>query len=416
MWSREASFPARARRAVPIRRGLDRPRARHRPYTPADAPPDRPGLARPGRRRVLLTACAAGAAGADRTDARGSCSGRRPRSTRPRPATPAARRSSRSSSRSLTDLRRRPRAPAGPGRVLAHRRGRPAVVFQLRAGPDVLRRHARCGPSDVVRSWLRLIDPAAPSPLATLMLDVDGRRASTLAGRPARDDVGLTADDDDRHGHRRPRPPGRRLPDRRRQPDVRRRPAGRRRRRRRAPRRATASSASGGYRLTDRDSRSMLTLRPTSATGRDRRRIDDHRGRHRPRWPERGRGVRGRRPRLHAHRRASMPTGSPTTRPSARSSARSPRCRSTTTASTPAARRSTTCASARRSRGRRLAAHRRLLAVPTARRRRDVDGPAGHPGPERARRRPASTTPTRPARCSPRPASRAARASRSHAC
>ena len=47
--------------------------------------------------------------------------------------------------------------------------------------------------SDVVRSWLRVIDPGAPSPLASLMLDVVGAR-DFLAGRtrdPA--DVGVRA-------------------------------------------------------------------------------------------------------------------------------------------------------------------------------------------------------------------------------
>ncbi len=48
--------------------------------------------------------------------------------------------------------------------------------------------------TDVVRSWLRVIDPAAPSPLATLMLDVEGA-AAYLAGQASADDVGLTADD-----------------------------------------------------------------------------------------------------------------------------------------------------------------------------------------------------------------------------
>jgi oligopeptide transport system substrate-binding protein len=48
--------------------------------------------------------------------------------------------------------------------------------------------------SDVVRSWLRIVDPAAPSPLATLMLDVKGALAY-VSGDGNADDVGLTADD-----------------------------------------------------------------------------------------------------------------------------------------------------------------------------------------------------------------------------
>jgi oligopeptide transport system substrate-binding protein len=44
--------------------------------------------------------------------------------------------------------------------------------------------------TDVVRSWLRLIDPAAPSPLVTLMFDVVGVRAY-LSGSGTLDDVGV---------------------------------------------------------------------------------------------------------------------------------------------------------------------------------------------------------------------------------
>jgi oligopeptide transport system substrate-binding protein len=46
--------------------------------------------------------------------------------------------------------------------------------------------------ADVVRSWLRLIDPRAPSPLATLMLDVQGARAY-LGGSGDASAVGLHA-------------------------------------------------------------------------------------------------------------------------------------------------------------------------------------------------------------------------------
>ena len=67
------------------------------------------------------------------------------------------------------------------------------VVFRLR--PDL--RFSDGSPlraSDVVRSWLRIIDPAAPSPLATLMLGVRGA-ADYADGRGSASDVGLTADD-----------------------------------------------------------------------------------------------------------------------------------------------------------------------------------------------------------------------------
>jgi oligopeptide transport system substrate-binding protein len=46
---------------------------------------------------------------------------------------------------------------------------------------------------DVVRSWLRLVDPAQPSPLASLILDVRGAD-DRLAGRVGEEAVGLRAD------------------------------------------------------------------------------------------------------------------------------------------------------------------------------------------------------------------------------
>ncbi len=47
--------------------------------------------------------------------------------------------------------------------------------------------------ADVRRSWLRVIDPAAPSPLASLLYDVEGARAYA-AGSGSADAVGLRAD------------------------------------------------------------------------------------------------------------------------------------------------------------------------------------------------------------------------------
>jgi ABC-type transport system substrate-binding protein len=49
--------------------------------------------------------------------------------------------------------------------------------------------------SDVVRSWLRLIDPAHPSPLASLILDVQGADAYLHGGSTDPASVGLHADD-----------------------------------------------------------------------------------------------------------------------------------------------------------------------------------------------------------------------------
>ncbi len=67
------------------------------------------------------------------------------------------------------------------------------MVFELR--PDL--RFSDGAPlraSDVVRSWLRVIDPARPSPLATLLFDVRGAAAYATGDGPV-EDVGLSADD-----------------------------------------------------------------------------------------------------------------------------------------------------------------------------------------------------------------------------
>ncbi len=67
------------------------------------------------------------------------------------------------------------------------------VVFRIRDGL----RFSDGSPlaaADVVRSWLRVIDPAAPSPLVSLMADVRGALAYA-SGQGSRGDVGLRADD-----------------------------------------------------------------------------------------------------------------------------------------------------------------------------------------------------------------------------
>jgi ABC-type transport system substrate-binding protein len=67
------------------------------------------------------------------------------------------------------------------------------IIFQLR--PNLtFSDGSPLRATDVVRSWLRIIDPAAPSPLVTLMLDVEGALAY-VSGDGNADDVGLTADD-----------------------------------------------------------------------------------------------------------------------------------------------------------------------------------------------------------------------------
>jgi ABC-type oligopeptide transport system substrate-binding subunit len=70
------------------------------------------------------------------------------------------------------------------------------VVFRLR--PDLrFSDETPLRASDVVRSWLRIIDPDRPSPLASLLLDVRGAR-EYLAGQSEASAVGLTADDGSR--------------------------------------------------------------------------------------------------------------------------------------------------------------------------------------------------------------------------
>lgn len=67
------------------------------------------------------------------------------------------------------------------------------IVFHLR--PDL--RFSDGSPlraGDVVRSWLRIIDPDQPSPLSTLLDDVRGASAY-VAGEGTTEDVGLRADD-----------------------------------------------------------------------------------------------------------------------------------------------------------------------------------------------------------------------------
>ena len=68
------------------------------------------------------------------------------------------------------------------------------VTFHLR--PDLtFSDGSPLRPSDVTRSWLRLIDPAHPSPLASLALDIDGADAYLRGTATDPATVGLHADD-----------------------------------------------------------------------------------------------------------------------------------------------------------------------------------------------------------------------------
>ncbi|MGH2408431.1 MAG: ABC transporter substrate-binding protein [Candidatus Limnocylindrales bacterium] len=68
------------------------------------------------------------------------------------------------------------------------------VVFTLRSG-IVYSDGSPITAQDVVNSWLRLLDPARPSPLASLLSDVTGAK-ERLAGTGSAADVGISADGD----------------------------------------------------------------------------------------------------------------------------------------------------------------------------------------------------------------------------
>jgi oligopeptide transport system substrate-binding protein len=68
------------------------------------------------------------------------------------------------------------------------------ITFHLRAGLT-FSDGSPLRPSDVVRSWLRLIDPSAPSPLASLALDIAGADAYLRGASTDPTSVGLHADD-----------------------------------------------------------------------------------------------------------------------------------------------------------------------------------------------------------------------------
>jgi oligopeptide transport system substrate-binding protein len=68
------------------------------------------------------------------------------------------------------------------------------VTFHLRPG-STFSDGTPLRPSDVVRSWLRLIDPAAPSPLASLALDIAGAEAYLRGATKDPATVGMRADD-----------------------------------------------------------------------------------------------------------------------------------------------------------------------------------------------------------------------------
>jgi len=68
------------------------------------------------------------------------------------------------------------------------------ITFRLR--PDLaFSDDSPLRPSDVVRSWLRLIDPNQPSPLSSLALDIEGAEAYLRGQNPDPASVAMRADD-----------------------------------------------------------------------------------------------------------------------------------------------------------------------------------------------------------------------------
>ena len=198
--------------------------------------------------------------------------------------------------------------------------------------------------ADVVGSWLRLLDPAHPSPLVALLIDIQGARAY-LTGQSTRSVVRRAARE--RLGRRgRPGAARRGLPGDRLGADLRRRAAGR------VARQAGAfgvdAVVSGGYSVGGGHGLGDHAAAQRALLGRSSRDPDGApRPRHRRTEP--GRRVRGRRPGLHrdlAHGcpldRVRPDAGAPAAL-DARARADLPRDRHDQ------GRRSTTCAFARRS-------------------------------------------------------------------
>ena len=68
------------------------------------------------------------------------------------------------------------------------------ITFRLRSGL-AFSDGSPLRASDVVRSWLRIIDPRAPSPLSVLALDIEGAQAWLSGQAPDSSTVGVRADD-----------------------------------------------------------------------------------------------------------------------------------------------------------------------------------------------------------------------------
>ena len=299
-----------------------------RTYTPADAPPAPHCASSPSSRSPA-------AAGAVRS----------PRTRRPArrasilvgapatldPATPGRRlerRGHRPALRDADDVRRRPPAPARPGRDRGRSTRAAAGSSSPPARPAVLRRHAtaRLG---------RRPELAAPPRPGGAVAARQPRSSTSRARRPTwpatarRTAVGLHADD--ARGHRDGRPGAARRPSSSTSWRARRSPSCRPGWRDAAPALQPGDGfvASGGY-VADRavadgaDPQGQPALLGRAAGDRD-----DHAG-HGPRRREPGRGVRGRQRSTTRRSATSTRPGSATTRRSGRAPVRRRRCRPTT--------------------------------------------------------------------------------------
>jgi oligopeptide transport system substrate-binding protein len=96
---------------------------------------------------------------------------------------------------SVTAIDRELRVQPALARSWEVRDGGSTVVFHLRDGLS-FSDGSPLTAADVVASWLRLLDPQAPSPLSSLALGIRGAR-DRLAGRVGPDAVGIRADGSD---------------------------------------------------------------------------------------------------------------------------------------------------------------------------------------------------------------------------
>ncbi len=176
-----------------------------RPYTPRDAPSDRPRRARHAARVMRRD-------DRSRTGSAGPDPDRGADDARSRRAERRGQRGHHGTAVRVADDLSTPTSSCGrrwPSRG-ASTTADGGSTFHLR--PDLtFSDGSPLRASDVVRSWLRLIDPAAPSPLASIALDIAGAEAYLRGQNPDPGAVGLHADDGAERARGRSRPARHRL-------------------------------------------------------------------------------------------------------------------------------------------------------------------------------------------------------------